>query len=131
MASETLVDSEIEGGLNLLRVLDAAGFDVRAALWAYYSTEERWRFIIATEHGERDKREPYLAAAEAIARERKLNPDENILSLDRVRITGLKDPVVTGFRSYLKKDVSRTERLSNTLVNGIYIENAIIHRLAA
>lgn len=131
MASETLVDSEIEGGLNLLRVLDAAGLDVRAALWAYYSSEERWRFIIATEDAERGKGDPYRDAAAAIARERKLNPDRNILSLDRVRMTGINDPVVKGFRSHLNKDVTRTERLSNTLVNGIYIENAIIHRLAA
>ena len=130
MASEPLVTSEIEGGLKLLQVLDEAQFGIKAAFWFYHSDQERWRFVIATEDGDRNVEAKYLEAANAIAKARERGASD-LLPLDKVKITGAKDPLVKGLGMMIRMSGTGSVRFSRNMINGIYVEDALIHRLAA
>jgi len=58
MDNATLVAPEIEGGKQLVRALDVADLDVKAAFWLYLEEAEEWRLYIATplvkEYGPRE-----------------------------------------------------------------------------
>lgn len=47
MASQTLLNDDIDRGRDTLGALDAAGFDVRAAFWGLDEASGEWRFSIA------------------------------------------------------------------------------------
>lgn len=130
MASEPLVSSEIDAGLKLLRVLDEAKFGVKAAFWFYHSDQERWRFVIATDDGDRKIETKYLEAANLIAKARDKGAVD-LLPLDKVKITGSKDPLVTGLATMIQIPGTGNVRFSHNMINGIYVEDAVIHRLAA
>lgn len=131
MATEQLVRSEIDAGLELVRVLDQAGFGVAAALWLFSGETGTWRFVVATKDGKREVSRKYLEAATAISRWRDEHPNDAILELDRVRIVDAQDPLITGLAPIVKIDGLSEIRLSNNLINGVYVEDALIHRLAA
>lgn len=131
MASGALVNSEIEAGLNLVRALDEARFGVRAALWLYLSDMEKWRMVIAYEGKKKDLEKKIFEAARISANWRNSNPERPILDLGRVRITPADDPLIEGLHRVMHVDGLGQVRFSNNLINGIYVEDALIHRLAA
>ncbi|MBO3760787.1 hypothetical protein [Ciceribacter sp. L1K22] len=121
---------DIDAGLRLLELLDRAGFGVTAAFWLYDSDQERWRFVVAARDAERDLGQKYLDAAGIISKARESGlPD--LLPLDRVRITSSSDPLVAGLTQVLRVPGTTSARFSRSMVNGIYVEDALIHRLAA
>jgi hypothetical protein len=63
MASGTLVRTDIDAGINLIRALDERGFGVSAALWLYNSDVDNWRMIIAYRGLRKDLEKKYLDAA--------------------------------------------------------------------
>lgn len=131
MAADQLVKSEINAGLQLVRVLDAAGFDVKAALWLYSSDADKWRFVIATPDVPKQISQKYLDAATALSSWREANPGRPVLDLSRVRLVGPDDPLIRGLTPILHLDGLGEIRFSHNLVNGIYVEDALVHRLAA
>ena len=131
MASEALVESEIEGGLNLVKMLDESDFKVKAALWVYYSDQERWRFVIASEGGEKEIGENYLKISTLMAKSRSEHPDTQLLSLDKVKLTGVMDPIISGLRPVVRIEGLGGVRFSHDVINGVYLEDALVHRMAA
>jgi hypothetical protein len=131
MAAEALVRSEIDAGLNLIRALDASGFGVQAALWLYMGDNDTWKLIIAYRGGKDQIGKKYLDAATAVADWRERHPNEPVLDLGRVRIVPAEDKLISGLRPVIHLDGLGEVRFSHNLVNGIYVEDALIHRLAA
>ena len=123
--------SEIDAGLNLIEALDKSEFGVAAALWLYGSDLDKWKMVIAYRGRKQDLERKYLEAATISARWRSQHPDKPILELSRVRITSVDDPLIEGLRPAIRMDGLGEVRFSNNVVNGIYVEDAIIHRLAA
>lgn len=56
---------------------------------------------------------------------------EPILNLGGLRIVGADDPLIGGLRPVVHVDDLGEVRFSNNMVNGVYVEDALIHRLAA
>ncbi|MHB1103286.1 MAG: hypothetical protein ACYC0C_11050 [Devosia sp.] len=131
MATEQLVRSEIEAGLQLIRALDEVAFGVVAALWLYSSEAGKWRFVVATRDDRRNIEKKYLEAAVAASKWKEKHPDRPILDLSRVRIVGREDPLIKGLAVFLHVEGLGEMRFSNNMVNGVYVEDALIHRLAA
>lgn len=48
MDKTALVERNIEDGRKLVEALDQAGFQVRAALWFYFSEAGQWRLVVAS-----------------------------------------------------------------------------------
>lgn len=131
MAAGSLVRSEIDAGLNLIKALDEAGFGVKAALWLYSSDLDKWRMIIAYRGPKKDIEKKYLEAATVSANWRDQHRNQTILDLSRVRITAGDDPLISGLSPVLRLDGLGEVRFSHNMINGIYVEDALIHRLAA
>ena len=130
MATEQLVRSEIDAGLQLVRVLDDAGFGVVAALWLYSSESGTWKFVVGTRDSRKEVSRKYLEAAQAVSKWKEQHA-EPVLDLGRVRIVGADDPLIKGLGPVLHIDDLGEVRFSNNMVNGVYVEDALIHRLAA
>jgi hypothetical protein len=47
MASQSLLNAQVEQGKNTLSALDAGGLDVRAAFWVFDEETQTWRFAVA------------------------------------------------------------------------------------
>ncbi|MDP3896923.1 MAG: hypothetical protein Q8Q62_09630 [Mesorhizobium sp.] len=131
MVAATLVRSDVEAGLNLVHALDKKGFGVIAALWLYNSDTETWRMVIGYEGARKDLERKYLEAATISAEWRKQHPDEPILDLSSVRITSADDSLLVGLKPVVRVDGIGEIRFSRNMVNGIYVEDSLIHRLAA
>jgi len=131
MAAGTVVKSDIDAGLNLIRALDETGFGASAALWWYYGDLEDWKLVIAYRGEKKDLEKKYLEAARASARWRSEHPDEPILDLNRVWITSADDQLIKGLKPALSLEGLGEVRFTSNMINGIYVEDAIIHRLAA
>ena len=131
MATEQLVRSEIDAGLKLIKVLDDANFGVTGALWLYSGDAGTWKFIIATNSPRKDIERKYLEAAIAVSKWRDTGTSEAILDLSRARIVSFEDPLIRGLAPIVKMDGLGEVRLTNNLVNGIFVEDALIHRMAA
>lgn len=131
MASGTLVRSEIDAGLNLIRALDERNYGVVAALWLYNSDMDSWRMTIAYQGARKDLEKKYLEAAIISADWREKNPEEPILDLSKVKITSADDKLIAGLGPALRVDGIGEIRFSRNTINGIFVEDALIHRLAA
>jgi hypothetical protein len=131
MATGTLVRSDIDAGLGLIRALDAGSFGVSAALWLYNSDLDNWRMVIAYRGPKKDLEKKYLEAATISADWRNAYPDDPILDLSKVKITSADDRLIAGLRPAIRVDGLGEVRFSHNTVNGIYVEDALIHRLAA
>ncbi|RUU28419.1 hypothetical protein [Mesorhizobium sp. M6A.T.Ce.TU.016.01.1.1] len=131
MASGALVRADIDAGINLIRALDERKFGVAAALWLYNGDVENWRMVIAYRGARKDLEKKYLDAATIAADWRKARPDEPILDLSKVKITSSDDRLIAGLGTAMRVDGLGEVRFSHNTIDGIYVEDALIHRLAA
>ncbi|GAA0777799.1 hypothetical protein E1180_17145 [Roseibium denhamense] len=131
MATNTLVETDIEAGIELVRALDSAFFGVVAALWLYQSDTDKWKFVIACTAKPNQIESKILEAAQIVANHRNMTDAPHILDLSRVRIVGNTDPLISGLKPVIRLDGLGRVQFSNNLINGIYIEDAVIHRMAA
>jgi hypothetical protein len=128
MASSILVDSDIEMGREAVQILDGAKFPVTGAAWIYFSDADEWRLVIRTPVAGRDLRQAYLDLALALDKKGDLRER---LNLARVKLVPPNDRMLQAMGSAIKIDGLNQVRFSSNVVNGIYIDDALIYRLAA
>jgi hypothetical protein len=131
MADATLVRADVDAGINLIHALDEKKFGLAAALWLYNADVQNWRMVIAYRGSRKDLEKKYLEAATIAADWRKEHPEEPILDLSKVKITSTDDRLISGLGIALRVDGLSEVRFSHNTINGIYVEDALIHRLAA
>jgi len=125
MASQALVEPQVDDGASLLAALDAANLPIHAAFWLYSSDWGEWRLMIASPLVDQGgPRKTYKRVQDAL---RKL-PGVHI-RLDQITVVGLKHPMVSALRSAISTGPAITTiRLTNNLFNGVLIEDAILYR---
>lgn len=128
MVAATLVESDIEASRALVTLLESAGFPLKAALWVYQSDAGRWRFVVCPTEKRNDVTSFYRDFAKVIT---KANGQEAILPLDRVDIVDDKSPLVAGLGKVLRIEGLGNVRFTNNRINGVFLEDALIFRLAA
>jgi hypothetical protein len=131
MASAALVRTDVDAGINLIKALDDKEFGVVAALWLYNSDTETWRMVIAYSGPMKELERKRLEAAIISSDFRASHPDKPILDLSKVKITSADDQLVAGLSPVLRVEGLSEVRFSHNTVNGIFVEDALIHRLAA
>lgn len=132
MVAEQLVTSEVEAGLRLLRALDECGFGAKAAFWLYSSERESWRFVVGVDANPEQLSEQYHKASAALAAWREANPHSlPLLDLWRVRFVQMSDPLVLSIATVVPTEMAGQTRISNNYSNGVYVEDALVHRIAA
>jgi hypothetical protein len=128
MAATSLVDADIEMGRELVRILDEAGFPVTAAAWIFFPEVEEWRLVVRTPRAEKDLLQAFGEVARALDARGDLR---SRIDLARVKLVPPTDRMLKAIGQAVRAEGLSTIRFSRNVINGIYIDDAVIYRLAA
>jgi len=129
MGEKTLVESKIADSIELIKQLDASGYQPSLAVWYYYDDTDEWRLIIVGEKFDQylPRQEPlaYRAIAEAINEK-----DLSSINISEVKIIKSDQPLAKTFKFLVRSDPTgiTREHFIDTTVNGIFIKEMIILR---
>jgi hypothetical protein len=121
-----LVNADIESGRRLVEALDRDGYDLAAAFWFYEPNAERWRLkIVPHRKVSGDPRDELIRIVRA----------NNSLGGGKVNTGALevvsKDaPLVQALGRIARVSGIGYVRLKQNAVNGIYIDDALVYRMA-
>ena len=128
LVKESLTDDMIRTGASVVQALDRQNFIVDAALWLYLAETNQWRLLLASpEVHTEGPRKAYMRLFQAIR-----NAHVHGVTLDNLAVLDSQDPLIQLF-----KRVARTnhgispQRVSKNTINGQFIEDALIYRMAA
>jgi hypothetical protein len=129
MAKETLLDSDIAAGANFIEALDKDGEMINAALWFYYPDLSQWKLLLASSKFEGGSLTgSYTKLSQVLSSQDKISTN---ISISDIKILQNKDPLMK-----LLKGIARTGkglnqiRMKANVMNGIYVEDALIYRNA-
>jgi hypothetical protein len=128
MATTALVNTDVEMGSELLKVLDEAAFPVTAAAWIYFPDVDEWRLVVRTPKAEKDLQGALRELAAAMDAKGDLRVR---LDLSRVKLVPPKDKILAAMGSMVRVDGISNVRFSRNVINGMVIDDALIYRLAA
>ncbi len=128
MAETTLVDSDIEASRALVKFLESHGYPLKAAMWMYYSEAERWRFVVCPQEQRKDPTTFYRTFVKAI---HDAGQSQSVLRLDRVDIVDATSPLVSTLGSVIRIEGDSSVRFTNNRINGVFLEDALIFKLAS
>lgn len=128
MAQPVLVKEDIDAGMELLRVLDSRNFPITGAAWIYFPDIEEWRLVIRTPRVEKNLQSALLEIANAMDAAGDLR---SRLNLSRMKLVPPSDRMLQAMGTVVRASGLSKIRFSKNLINGIYIDDALIYRLAA
>ena len=128
MAAAVLVDSDVEMGRELLRILDETKFPVTAAAWIFFPDIEEWRLVIRTPKAEKNLQQALLELAVSLDERGDLR---RRLDLSRVRLVPPKDKMLAAMGSVVRVEGTSNIRFARNVINGVVVDDALIYRLAA
>ena len=122
-----MVSLDIEKGRAVVRALDEAGLDVRAASWLLVAEVSGWRLVLAMPLVDRKGAHAgYQAIHRVLARQ----PETLANPLGQISVVGLKDPLYR-----LLRRVARTGRRAVTDIrfgdhigDNVFVEDGYIYR---
>lgn len=133
MAQETVVTESFserlaEAGEDILRRLDKAGLEIRAALWLYLPDARRWSFVVATPYVKLDgPRKVYKKIQSVLSR---VPNEQRVIDLQSVTAVDTTEPLIGLLRTAIQTgDGISGIRFSRNMINGVLIEDAYIYRL--
>ena len=128
VVKETLTNEMIDAGAELIRGLDASGFELNAGLWLYMEEPNAWRLILASPHVTKDG--PNKAYQKIQSVMSKKPEDRKTISLAHISAVEHDKPIVVLLRKAVNtgKGISGV-RFSRNAVNGHYIEDSYIYRM--
>ena len=129
VVKEYLTEEMIEAGEALTAKLDEMGLPVAAALWFFRVEDNEWRLLFASaEVSSVGPRSVYKKIQEA---RQALGPKVEASPFSAIGLLDANDPLVQLLRIALRTEggVSRI-RFSKNVINGHFIEDALIYRIA-
>jgi hypothetical protein len=129
MAAAALVERDIEAGLELVRLLDERGFPVTGAAWIYFADFEEWKLVIRTPKAATDLTNAFLELAKAMDAAKPGFRSQ--FDLARVKLVPPADRMLAAMGSAVRAEGLNKIRFSSNVINGIFIDDALIYRLAA
>ncbi len=130
VVKQQLTDEMIEVGAQLTQKLDELGLQIPVAMWFFMTDINEWRLLFASPQlSAEGPREVYERIEEA---RRALGPQAENLPLSMIGLIDTHHQLVQLLRLALKTGpgVSRI-RFSKNVVNGQFIDDALIYRRAA
>jgi hypothetical protein len=124
MAKGVLVDEDIDAGERLVRALNAGRMSVSAAFWLYSSESGFWYLHIASPLVDREgPRVAYAQVQKAIAG----TDGVSGIALDDIKVVGNRDRTASALRAAIKRGVEPRTRMANNVVDGVFIDGAIVY----
>jgi len=128
VVKESLSNEMIESGKSVLEDLDRRRFRVDAALWLYVTDSNEWRLLLATPKVHIDgPKKAYKRLLQTLR-------DSGVhgVTYDNVAVVDSRDPLIQLLRRAVSKNRSMNGiRFSRYTINGQFIEDAYIYRMAA
>lgn len=128
MATATLVSQEIEEGQRLIDALKAADLSVDSALWLYAPEPETWRLMLTSPLY--DHKGPLKTYEAILSVFREVKPE---LKIDWTALVAVspKHELIQGLRQLqqLWNLNLSGKRLTNNMVNRMWIEDAYIYQI--
>jgi hypothetical protein len=128
MAEVTLVDSDVRAGTEFVKLLDNAKFPFTGAAWLFYPDVSEWRLVVRTPKAEKDLQGALREVAAAMDKAGDLRQR---LDLSRIKLVPPSDSMMNAIGMMIRADGVNTIRFSKNVINGIFIDDALIYRLAA
>jgi hypothetical protein len=128
LVKEALTEDMVKAGASVVEGLDRLRFLVDAALWFYLADANQWRLLLATPevHIEGPKK-AYKRLLTALR-----HADVHGVSLEDVAVVDTLDPLIQSLRTALGTARSvNGMRFSRNTINGQFIEDAYVYRMAA
>jgi hypothetical protein len=111
---------------NLIRWLDETSVRPRAAMWVYNSETDSWKLWIVPA-GNVSKSEFFLKLSEVISAHRNDLPGFDI---SEVEFKADNHPAIEGLKSMMRLEGIGSAHLSNNRVNGFFLPDGILMRMA-
>ena len=130
MDKTALVGIDIEGGEKLVSNLEQAGLDIRAALWLYSSEPDKWELVIASPLvDQKGPKKTYIFIQSELANMK--SPDDPVgIDLEDISVLSPGHRLIEALLKMKKLYPTGTIKwLNREVINGVYIEDAYIHRL--
>ena len=130
MAEEALVE-KVADATELVKKLDAAGYQPSLAAWYFYDDADEWRLILAGPGFDNllSNQEPvaYRKVAEALAQ-----TNVSSLSISDVKLVGSQSPLSKAIRFLIStpNDGFVRARFTSNFINGIFIKEMLVLRAA-
>lgn len=126
MAKETLLESDIAAGANLIEALDQDGEQIDAALWFYYPDLSQWKLLLRSPTFDRGNiTGAYTKVSQVLSGKDDVNLN---ISISDIKIISTKDPLMNLLKSILHIKGLNQVRMRSNIFNGIYVEDALIYR---
>jgi hypothetical protein len=124
MVEAPLVIPDVKFGKNVLRVLDAAGFPISAAMWLKEDTD--WTLVLWSPlYEEAGPRGAYLRLRAALSTEGPISLGEL-----PIRLEGHRSPLIKALRKTFGKTTSvEGTRLGGHSISGTWIDDGYVYRI--
>jgi hypothetical protein len=116
----------VDGGQNLIEALERSGVSLKAAVWVHLAEDEGWRLWLVPAN-KVDKHAFYRKVAESIAAG---DIDFHGLSASDTELIGEDHPAIAALRAYGRVNGRSALRLASTMLNGFYLPEGIVLRMA-
>jgi hypothetical protein len=128
MVKATLVEKDIADGARLLKALDEAGIQPKAAMWLFNPESESYRYVLALPRIKEEGTLPVRRAIRPIVDS--LSPPVG-LPLDGFQLLDARDKMIRGLhkmfrRTHKGRDVNF--RLTGTIIDGGFVHDAYVYR---
>lgn len=129
MADAALVENDVERSRAFVNFLESHGLPLTAALWIFQSDADRWRLVVCPREQRENVSSFYRDFAKLI---NAAGSPISLLPLDMVDIVAEDSPLVRQLGSVIRVAGTETEsiRLTNNVINGVFLDDAIILKLA-
>jgi len=127
LGSTILVSPDIQKGEAVVRALDEAGLEVRAASWLRLAEAPHWRLVLAMPLVDQEgPRAGYKAIHKALAKQ----PATLALPLGQISVVGLKAPLYRVLRRLVRtaRRAIAGIRLTDNVVDDVLVQDAYIYR---
>jgi hypothetical protein len=128
MAEAPLVEDDVKAGMDLLKVLDSRGFAFTGAAWIFFPDLGDWKLVVRTPEAAKDLSKAYLELAKAMDSRPGFREQ---FDLSRVKLVPPSDRMLAAMSRVVHAEGLNQIRFSRNVINGIFIDDALIYRLAA
>jgi hypothetical protein len=117
----------VTAGTTLINALDQEGVNPRAAVWVYNSETDSWRLWIVPSKSATDKRQFYRLVSEAITKHK-----DSMQGLDASDTEFVRDthPAIQALSRMFRVEGASSVSISNNMLNGFYVPDGIVLRMA-
>lgn len=117
----------VEAGKNLVEALERNGVSLKAAVWVHLAEDQDWRLWLVPSAAV-ERRAFYRRVAEGIAAG---EAEYHGLSASDTEMVGDDHPAIVALRTRSQVNGRTPTRFTTTLLNGFYLPEGIVLRMAA